>query len=163
MAQARIINCAPVQIMQGIRESLARQGFSRTFDAHLTQARLGFVEVSIPYSHDVGDGNGRFHTGIIGALADIVGSYAGFTILPESDSALSFEYKLNILEPAVGEMIVGRGTLVKEGVKTMFSKADIFSVRNNVETLCATGSASIFILRNVPDAPKESRGGCVPG
>ena len=160
--QVKVVNCDPARIYQNIRASLARQGFSNTFGVYLSAAGIGFVEVVIPYSQDVSDGNGRFHTGIIGTLADIVGSYAGFTVLPESDSALSFEYKLNVLEPAIGDKIIGRGTLVKEGTQTMFSTAEIYSCSGKTETLCATGSASIFILRDAPDAPDEPRGGCVP-
>ncbi|MBZ0215216.1 MAG: PaaI family thioesterase [Fimbriimonadaceae bacterium] len=157
--RARIISCNPQQIVRRIGDSLARQGFANAFGIQVSAAKLGFVEVIIPYSEELSDGNGGFHTGMIGALADIVGSYAGFTVMPENDSALSFEYKLNVLGPAIGDKIIGRGILVKEGAQTMFSKADIYCSRGGDEILCATGSVSIFILR---DSPEKTRGGCVP-
>ncbi len=150
----RVINCDPVRISQKVNASLARQGFASKYSFQLTAAKMGFVEITVPFDEVVSDGQGRFHSGIVGALADVVGSYAGFTLLPQSDSGLSFEYKLNVLEPAIGEKIVGRGMLVKEGSQTMFSKADIFAVRGDTETLCATGSVSIVILHNTPDQPK---------
>lgn len=146
-------------LVKRLRSSLARQGFADRYAIDFEIAEPGFVQISIPFDESVSDGQGNFHSGIVGALADIVGSYAGFTVLPETDTALSFEYKLNVLEPAFGERIVGRGTLVREGKQMMFSRADIFSVANDVETLCASGSASIMILRDTKDAPAQKKTG----
>ena len=98
----------------------------------------GFVEIHLPTSPDLTQQHGYFHGGAIGTIADVCGGFAAFTLMSETQSVLTVEYKLNIMAPAKGECIVGRGQVIKAGRTLSIARADIFAVREGKEHISAT-------------------------
>ena len=79
----------------------------------------------------------------MGTLADMAAACAGATMLPEGWAASTVDYTLKLLAPAVGEKLVARGRVLKSGRTLSVAAADVFSVLNGEETLCATALATI--------------------
>lgn len=122
---------------QAVREGFARQPFMDYVGARIAWVRPGGVEIAIPYREQIGQNHGYFHGGVIGALADVCGGFAGFSLLPAGSSVLTAEYKINILAPGLGDELIGRGTVLTAGRTLIFTEARIFVVRDGEEHLCA--------------------------
>jgi uncharacterized protein (TIGR00369 family) len=121
-----------------VRESFTRQRFMHYIGAEITGLSPGHCEIQIDYRPELTQQLGYFHAGIISTLADNAGGYAALSLMPAGREVLSVEYKLNLLRPGDGERLIGRGAVVKAGRTLIITRADVFNVKNSVETLAAT-------------------------
>src|SRR6266404_3869227 len=89
-----------------VRKSFDRQGAMRLLGARLAEVRPGYCAIELPYREDLTQQHGYVHAGIVSAIVDSAGGYAGFTLFPKDASVLTVEYKLNLVAPAMGERLV---------------------------------------------------------
>jgi len=134
-----------------IAASFGRQAFMAHLGAVLSAVGPGTCEIRIPYRTELTQQHGFFHGGCIGALADVVGGYAGYTTAPADATLLTVEYKINIVAPGRGEALVGRGRVVRAGRTLVTVAVDVFAVDGGRETLCATALQTIMIRHGRPD------------
>ncbi|MCE4060944.1 PaaI family thioesterase [Pandoraea sputorum] len=118
--------------------------------AQLTHIADGFCEISLPFSDKVNQQLGYFHGGVIGAIADSAGGYAGYTRISPDQELVTAEYKLNILAPGKGDTLVGRGQVVKSGRTLIVATAELFAIDNGKWTLCALMQQTLFVLAASP-------------
>lgn len=136
--------------------SFNRQHFMETLGAHISDLDAGYCEVQLSYAKNLTQQHGYFHGGLIGTLADNAGGYAAFTLMNATDSVLTIEYKLNIMAPANGELLVARGKVLRAGRRLTVAQTDVFSVKDGVESLCATSLGTFMVLPETSDEPKEA-------
>jgi uncharacterized protein (TIGR00369 family) len=109
----------------------------------ITDVALGRFEITQPFRRELSFREGTFQAGPVGTLADMAAACAGATMLPDGWAASTVNYTLKLLAPAVGEKLVARGRVLKSGRTLSVAAADVFSVLNGEETLCATALATI--------------------
>lgn len=136
-----------------VRESFARQTFMRTLGAELVAVAPGRVELRLRYDPALCQQHGYFHGGVVGTLADNAGGYAAFTLMAETDSVLTVEYKLSLLAPGRGEQLVARGEVIKPGRTLSVCEARVYARQGRAETLCATALCTLMTLADRPDTP----------
>ena len=107
----------------------------------------------MPYDDELTQQHGFFHGGVIGTIADNAGGYASFTLMAAKDSVLTVEYKLNIMAPADGEMLISRGQVLRPGRRVTVARADIFVLQDGAEKLCSTMLGTFLTLADSPDEP----------
>lgn len=143
------------EYVRSVRESFATQGFLRLIGAELGEIRPGAVEVIVPWREELGQQHGYFHAGVIATAADIAGGYSAYSMLPEGWSMLSTEFKINLINPGIGERIIARGQLLKAG-RTLFpARVDIFCEQGGSEKLIAAFQMTLIGLPQRPEL--ESR------
>ena len=120
-----------------VRESFAKQGVMNHIGAELGTVAPGYCEISIPYSDDLSQQHGFFHGGIVGTIADSAAGYAAFSLMAAGDGILTVEYKLNLMAPADGEVMIARGSVIRPGRSLTVGKADVFVLKAGRETQCA--------------------------
>ena len=120
-----------------VRDSFARQGLMATLGAELAEISPGFCEIRLPFRDAVSQQHGFFHAGATGAIADSAGGYAAYSLMGPGDTVLSVDYKLNLLAPARGELLIARGRVLRAGATLTVCRVDVFAVRGGEETLCA--------------------------
>ena len=120
-----------------VRKSFDAQGIMDHIGATLTLIEPGVCEIELPYSDAVSQQHGFFHGGVIGTIADSAGGYAAFGLMDAEDSILTVEYKLNLMAPADGDLLVARGQVVRAGRTLTVARAEVRVVKNGVEVACA--------------------------
>ncbi len=120
-----------------VRKSFDAQGLMAHIGARLTSVAPGACEIELPYSEDVSQQHGFFHGGAVGTIADGAGGYAAFSLMDADDGILTVEYKLNLMAPASGELLIARGLVVRPGRTLTVSRAEIAVVKDGRETPCA--------------------------
>lgn len=140
-----------------IRDSFARQSFMTTLGALLTSVKPGQVEIQVPHRESLLQQHGLFHGGLVGTIADNAGGYASFSLMGVEDSVLTVEYKLNLMAPAQGELLVARGHVVRPGRTVTVSRADVWVVRDGKEHLCATMQGTFMRLQGASDHSLNER------
>ncbi len=120
-----------------VQKSFDAQGLMGHLGARLASVAPGACEIELPYSEDVSQQHGFFHGGAIGTIADVAGGYAAFSLMDADDGILTVEYKLNLMAPAAGELLIARGLVVRPGRTLTVCRAEIAVVKDGTETACA--------------------------
>jgi uncharacterized protein (TIGR00369 family) len=136
-----------------VRESFLRQGLMQHLGAELVVLRAGECEIRAPYRRELTQQHGYFHAGVTSAIADTASGYAAFSLMPADYSVLTVEYKINLVTPAAGEVLIARARVVRSGKTLKICAADVFGVKGGAETLCATSLSTIMAMRDRSDLP----------
>lgn len=130
-----------------VRESFSRQGVMTMLGARMTRLEPGVVELTIAARPDLTQQNGFMHAGIVATVMDSACGYSAFSLMPAKGDALTVEYKINLLRPAAGKVIVARARVVKPGKTLTVAAADAFSIGDDgEEKLVATMLNTIMAL-----------------
>ncbi len=129
-----------------VRKSFEAQGIMGHLGARLISVTPGACEVELPYSDAVSQQHGFFHGGAIGTIADSAGGYAAFSLMDADDQILTVEYKLNLMAPASGELLIARAHVLRPGRTLTVTRADVFVVKDGVGTVCAALQQTLMRL-----------------
>jgi len=141
-----------------VRESFQRQGLMQHIGAELMAVRAGECEIRVRYRAELTQQHGYFHAGVTSAIADSASGYAAYSLMPADHSVLTVEYKINLVAPAAGEMLIARARVVRSGKTLKICAADVFAVKDGAENLCATSLSTIMALAGKSDAPGAQKG-----
>ena len=136
-----------------VRESFVRQGFMNYLGAQIEEVVAGSVSISVPFSDQLSQQHGFFHGGLIGTIADNTGGYSAFTLMAETDSVLTVEFKINIVAPAKGELLVAKGRVIRPGRTLTVCQSDVYVEQNGTSKLCATMVGTFMTMKDTPDEP----------
>lgn len=134
-----------------VKESFDKQPLMDFLGARLKIVEPGFCEIHLPYRFELTQQHGFFHAGMIGTIADNCGGYAAFSLMPADASVLTVEYKINLLSPGDGELIIGRGQVKKAGKTLTVCSVDVFVLKDGIEKLCATAQMTVMTMHGMAD------------
>ncbi|WP_025667988.1 PaaI family thioesterase [Aquimarina megaterium] len=134
-----------------VKESFERQEFMKLINAQLIDVQPGYCEIHVPYHSSLTQQHGFFHAGIISTIADNAAGYAGFSLMEENSSVLTVEFKINLMAPGDGELLIGKSSVLKNGKTLTICKSEVFIIKNGVEKLCAAAQLTLIELKNSSD------------
>ena len=136
------------QFAARVRASFGRQKAMALIGATLAQVEPGYVEIALPFRDDLTQQKGYVHGGILGMICDSACGYAAYTLMPADSSLVTVEYKINILNPAIGAL-VARGRVVKPGRTLSITRGDVYAGDTHVAAMQQT----LLMLAGTPDTP----------
>ncbi len=131
-----------------VRESFSKQKLMQTIGATLTKVIPGEVEISLEFRDDLTQQHGFIHAGIVATLADTACGYAAFSLMAPDAAVLTVEYKINLLSPAAGELLIALGKVTRPGRNLTVCSGDVFAVRDGDKKLVATMLATMMSIRD---------------
>jgi uncharacterized protein (TIGR00369 family) len=134
-----------------VRDSFARQAAMRLIGARLTQVEPGRSVIELAVRDDLTQQHGFVHGGVVGMIADSAGGYAAFTLMPADASVLTVEYKINMLAPAAGDLLIAIGEVLKPGRSVSIVRADVFAVQGDRRTRVAAMQQTLMVMHGVAD------------
>jgi len=138
------------QFAARVRASFGRQKAMVLIGASLTTVEPGYVEISLPYRDDLTQQKGYVHGGILGMICDSACGYSAFSLMPADCSLVTVEYKINILNPAVGAL-VAKGQVVKPGRTLTVTRGEVYAQDG---THVASMQQTLLLLAGAPDTPE---------
>ncbi len=123
-----------------LKEKIQTSPFTVWMNVEITACEDGFAELSVSMREELKQHNGFTHGAVIGFLVDSACCWAAASKVGDVVTA---EYKLNFIAPAVGEKLIGRGYVIKSTFSQVITRADVFSVNRDKETLVSTGLATV--------------------
>jgi uncharacterized protein (TIGR00369 family) len=123
-----------------VRESFARQKVMSLISAELSSVEPGVVEIRVRTREDLTQQDGFMHAGIVTTVLDSACGYAAYTLMPAGSSVLSVEFKVNLLAPAIGDVITARAEVIRSGRTLTVCTANAFAG----EKICATMLATMI-------------------
>ena len=132
-----------------VRSSFGRQKLMKLYGATLARVEPGTAEITMPFNPELTQHHGYLHGAVVTALVDNACGFAAMTISPAGMEMLTVEYKVNFLAPAVGEILIARGTVKKPGKTFIICTGEAVMMHNGKERHVATMLATMF-----PAAPR---------
>ena len=137
-----------------VRASFERQRVMALIGARLGRVEPGRVEIELPWREDLTQQHGYVHAGIVGTIADSAGGYAGYTLMSAGSSVLSVEFKIHLLAPADGELVVASGRVVRAGRTLTVCELEAVVRKDGATTRCTWGSQTLICMADRPDGPR---------
>ena len=122
-----------------VRRSFAKQSFLASLGAEISHVAPGEVDIRLTARAGLQQQHGYFHAGVTSTIADSAAGYAAFSLFAAGDGVLTSEFKINLLNPALGDVLVARGRVRKPGSMLTICSGDVFGSENGREIHVATG------------------------
>ncbi|NTV69514.1 MAG: PaaI family thioesterase [Azonexaceae bacterium] len=129
-----------------VSASFARQNAMELIQATMPVIEHGRTEIHLPHWTGVEQQHGFVHGGVVGMIADSAAGYAAMSVVPETASVLTVEFKMNLVAPADGEKLIARGKVVRSGRTLIVTQAEVFAVKDGKESLCALMQQTIMVM-----------------
>ncbi|WP_131110195.1 PaaI family thioesterase [Sulfuricystis thermophila] len=129
-----------------VRTSFAKQGIMGLLGATLVDVWPGGCEIHLPYRPELTQQHGFFHAGVTSTIVDSAAGYAGFSLMAANTSVLSVEFKINLLAPADGELLIATGEVVKPGRTLVITRGDAWVVKHGKATHCAMMQQTLMTM-----------------
>ena len=137
--------------VERVRSSFERQGAMKLIGAQMLAVAPGYCEIAVKPRPEISQQHGYVHAGVIGAIVDAAGGYAGFSLFPEDSSVLTVEFKLNLLAPATGDRLVAEGHVVKAGRTLAITRGEVHAEANGQRTLVALMQQTLMVMHGKSD------------
>ena len=121
-----------------VRESFGKQKVMSLIGARLSRLEPGRCEIELPFRVDLTQQHGYMHAGIVTTVLDSACGYAAFSLMPEGSSVLSVEFKVNLLAPAKGEILLAHAEVKRPGRTLTVCTADALADGKVCATMLAT-------------------------
>jgi uncharacterized protein (TIGR00369 family) len=135
-----------------VRESFVKQGVMGLLGATLADVWPGGCEIHLPYRPALSQQHGFFHAGVTSTVVDSAAGYAGFSLMAANTSVLSVEFKINLLAPADGELLIATGEAIKPGRNLVITRGDAWVVKHGKATHCAMMQQTLMTMHDKPEA-----------
>jgi uncharacterized protein (TIGR00369 family) len=135
-----------------VRDSFARQGAMALLGARLIDVQPGYCAIELTPRAEVSQQHGYVHAGVIGAIVDTAGGYAGYSLFPEESSVLTVEFKLNLVAPAAGERVIAEGYVVKSGQTLAVTRGEVHAEQGGTRRLVALMQQTLMVMHGKADA-----------
>jgi uncharacterized protein (TIGR00369 family) len=122
---------------QRVQASFAQQGLMAHLGAEIVEVGEGTCSISCQPRPELGQQHGYVHAGVIAAIADSAAGYAALSVAPAGNEVLTVEFKLNLLAPAAGELLIARGRVLRAGRTLTVCESTVAALGGGEETLCA--------------------------
>jgi len=134
-----------------VRESFARQGAMRLIGATVGEVAPGYCAIELVPRPELSQQHGYVHAGIVSAIVDTAGGYAGFTLFPQDCSVLTVEFKLNLLAPGAGDRLIAEGFVVKPGRSLAITRGEVHAEKDGKRTLIAIMQQTLMVMHGKMD------------
>ncbi len=124
-----------------LQSIIAKTPFAASLGAEVLSISPGHVELAVPVVPEkMNQHHGFVHGAILGFVADSACAWAAGSV---AGDVVTSEYKLNLLAPAVGDRIIGVGSVIKASQRTVVAKAEVYAEKFGERKLVAFAVATI--------------------
>jgi uncharacterized protein (TIGR00369 family) len=98
-----------------VRASFGRQRLMQTLGVRLTRVAAGECEMEMPFDAAFAQQHGFLHAGTLTSVVDSACGYAALSLMAPGAAVMSVEFKVNLLAPAAGDLLIARARVVRSG------------------------------------------------
>lgn len=130
------------ELAKRVRRAVAQQPFMATLRVTVAHAAPGEVDLELPFDDRLTQQHGFLHAGAVAAVLDSACGYAAWSAADGEVDVLTIEYKINLLEPAVGERVLCQGRVLRRGGRLTVCRGEAYAD----EKLVATSTTTMAVL-----------------
>ncbi len=130
--------------IETVKKSFSKQGLMRHLGATMDVIEPGYVSITMPYSDDLTQQHDYYHAGSLTSIVDSACGYAALTLMPTNTEVLTIEFKVNFVSPAIGDLVVAHGRVVKPGSIITVCQGEVVAIQDGSEKVCAIMQATML-------------------
>lgn len=130
------------QLAQFARSIFRAQPFSQFLGAELVSTGGGTAEIRVHNRAELQQQHGFLHGGVISYLVDNSLTFAGGLAL--GGDAVTAEYKINYIKPAVGEFVLARASTLSTTRTQAICQSLVYAIDGRDERLVAAAQGTIM-------------------
>lgn len=138
------IDGRPTATLEIMRDVIEHSPFTRWLGTDILRCDGGEAELEVAITPGLTQHHGVVHGAVLGAVADNACAWAAASV---AGDVVTLEYKINLLGPAVGTTLVGRGRVVKASRRVVTATADVIARQAGDERLVATMATILPVTR----------------
>lgn len=115
------------EYLRKIEEGIEKQTFAKMMGFEAVDAGEGYAVISCAKRPDLLQQTGMLHGGVTGALCEAAAGYASLTMLPEGQSLIGVEYKINFLRGITSDKVIAKANVIKRGRQLVVIEVDAFN------------------------------------
>lgn len=113
--------------LEKVKAGLNNQPFACHMGFTAEDAGEGYAVISCKKRDDLLQQTGTLHGGVIGALCEAAGGYAALTMLPEGESLVGVEYKINFMRGITADKALAKAKVLKLGRQLVVVEIEAFN------------------------------------
>ncbi|MGK7390485.1 MAG: PaaI family thioesterase [Candidatus Cyclobacteriaceae bacterium M2_1C_046] len=129
-----------------IEKFLERQYFMKHIGFKLNLIEEGRTEGYLDLAQIHQQQKGMVHGGVIATVADITMGFAAYSGVPLDAHVVTGDLKVSYLNPGMGDRLLAKGWILKQGKKINFCESEVWSYTGNEGKLIAKASASMVTI-----------------
>lgn len=130
-----------------IVSSFGRNEWLQQMGATLEVVEIGFVSIKLPKQSYMTRKAGMFNGAIMASLVDVSSGYAAVSAKPDDCYVVTVELKVNYLNPAMGDALLSKSYVVKNGAKISVIRTEIYCISGDTESHVATSLVTMMRLK----------------
>ncbi len=131
-----------------LQQSFERSEIMKLFRAEANIISEGHFEITVSKQPFMMRPAGMFNGSTIAALVDVSSGYAAASTTLSDSYFTTVELKINYLNPAMGERLIAKAQVIKNGKRLSVVRSDVFAVQDNEKALVATSLVTLMQLQN---------------
>jgi uncharacterized protein (TIGR00369 family) len=137
-----------------ILEKLERQTFMDFIGFRVTNIAEGKIEGELTLKEEHKQQKGFVHGGLTATVADIVAGFAAVSLVPKGHHVVTVELKVTYLNPGVGDILLAKGWVLKQGRKMNFCEAEIYCKSGGEEPVLIAKATTTMAILSPEDVQK---------
>jgi uncharacterized protein (TIGR00369 family) len=126
------------ELVERVRAAVGQQPFMTTLGVEVAHAAAGEVDLELRFDERFTQQHGFLHAGAVAAVLDSACGYAAWAAAAGEVDVLTVEYKINLLEPAVGERVLCQGRVLRRGGRLTVCRGEAYADERLVATSTTT-------------------------
>ncbi len=122
------------------------QGFPAFCGFEVDKVEYGLFETRLQVRPEHTQQDSFVHAGVISTMADHTAGYAAFTTVSDQFRILTIEFKINFLNPAIGDTLLCRSKVLKEGRTIIIAESEIFSMEREQEKMISKAMVTLMAV-----------------
>lgn len=114
-------------MIRRVQKGIDSQSFAQLLGLTVEEAEEGRVVVSCRRRPELLQQTGLLHGGVISALCEASGAYAALTVIPEDQSIIGVECKVNLLRPVTADKAIAVAKVLKRGKQLIVVDVEAFN------------------------------------
>lgn len=127
-----------------ILRSFGRSEWMKLMDAEIHFMAERRFELKVPQKEFMVRPAGMFNGSTIAGIVDVSAGYAGVSASKLGAYFTTVELKVNYLNPAIGEYLIAKAEVIKNGKRIVVAKSDVYAYQNGVENYVATSLVTLM-------------------
>lgn len=130
-----------------VQQRLQGQSFMHHIGFEITNIAEGAITGQLILRPEHRQHRGFVHGGVTATIADVVMGFSSLTLVPRHHQVVTVELKVSYLNPGVGDKVLARGWVLKQGQKLNFCEAELFCIKEaEAPVLIAKASATMATI-----------------
>lgn len=106
----------------------------------------GICDTRLRIRQDHQQQDGFVHAGVQATLCDHTAGAAGATLIAEGKRVLTAEFKINLLRPASGDVLICKAEVLKPGNTLTIVESELWAEKDNQRTLVAKATVTLAVV-----------------